>query len=342
METRLLKCPGCGANLPPPSSISSILTCEYCGAMVSAKGVTVWPRPTRPADDPPFAPDRPRVTVADTRYVLLGRLGRGDSSDVFLARRDARLTELVVLKVARALEDADLLGAEYALLEALQASQAQGAEHFTRLLPQPVAQGVAKEAFGTPRRATVYRWASGFQHTFTELRDVYPSGIDPRAAVWMWKRALELLGFVHRAGHVHGAVLPPHLLVHPRDHGLMLVGWTSAVALGRDTPLNLLSAAHRDFYPPRRRLEAPASPAIDIAMCARSIVWVMGGDPVTGVTPSHVPRPLADLLRAQCASDTGAEAPVVDAWEMKEHVSAAAHEAFGPPRFTPFTLPGWR
>ncbi|MCP3097472.1 hypothetical protein LZ198_01140 [Myxococcus sp. K15C18031901] len=338
METRLLKCPGCGANLPPPSSISSILTCDYCGAMVSAKGVTVWPRPARPADDPPFAPDRPRVTVEDTRYVLLGRLGRGDSSDVFLARRDARLTEMVVIKVARALADADLSSDEYTTLETLQGSTAQGAEHFTRLLPQPVARGLAKEAGGTPRPATVYRWASGFQHAFTELREVYAEGIDPRAAVWMWKRALELLGFVHRSGYVHGAVLPPHLLVHPRDHGLMLVGWTHALPRGGRGSARALSTAHRAFYPEALWRGGAPSTATDAAMCARSLVWVLGGDPSTGTTPTRVPPPLADLLRAQCepANDD------VDAWALKEQVSAAAHEAFGPSRFTPFTLPGWR
>jgi hypothetical protein len=57
--------------------------------------------------------------VAGTRYVLLGRLGRGDGCDMFLARRDARLTELAVLKVVRALSDADLVSREYEVLEAL-------------------------------------------------------------------------------------------------------------------------------------------------------------------------------------------------------------------------------
>ncbi|HZI09922.1 MAG TPA: hypothetical protein VE153_05965 [Myxococcus sp.] len=340
MELRLLKCPGCGAKLPAPSAPNGILVCEYCGAMVSASGAAVWPMPARPADDPPFAPDRPRVTVAGMRYVLLGRLGQGDGSDVFLARRDARITELVVLKVARALADADLVAREYEVLEELGRGNAQGAEHFSRLLPQPVARGPVKDPVGSSRGAAVYRWNSGFQHTLSEVRQVHSGGVDPRAAVWMWKRALELLGFVHRSGYVHGAVLPPHLLVHPRDHGLMLVGWSSAVRFGAPRPLPCRSASHEAFYPEDVwKGEAPL-PTTDLIMCARSIAWVLGGDAESGAVPVGVPPPLADLLRQQC--DARYREPSGDAWRVKELVDAAARESFGPPKYVRFTMPGWR
>ncbi|MFP2928091.1 hypothetical protein ACLESO_23400 [Pyxidicoccus sp. 3LG] len=339
MELQLLKCPGCGAKLPIPSAPNGILVCEYCGAMVSASGAAVWPMPARPTDDPPFAPDRPRVTIAGTRYVLLGRLGRGDSSDVFLARRDARITEMVVLKVVRALSDADLLAREYEILEELQGSNAQGAEHFSRLLPQPVARGPVKDPEGTPRAAAVYRWHSGFQHSFTDVRDEYSSGVDPRAAVWMWKRLLEVLGFVHRAGYAHGAVLPPHLLLHPRDHGLMLVGWANAVHYASRQPLPSASAAHRDFYPQALWKGDVPTPTTDLVMSARSIAWLLGGDAATGSVPGGVPPALADLLRRQC-DESPAEA--TDAWRLKELVDHAARESFGPPKFIHFTMPGWR
>jgi hypothetical protein len=37
---------------------------------------------------------------------------------------------------------------------------------------------------------------------------------------------LVAVGLAHRAGIAHGAVLPRHVLVHPLDHGLILVDWT--------------------------------------------------------------------------------------------------------------------
>lgn len=339
MSLVLLKCPGCGANLPPPSAPNGVLVCEYCGAMSAASGAMTWPLP-RPEEDELFDPLRTRAFVAGMRYVLLGRLGRGDSSDVFLARRDTRLTELVVLKVARALSDADLIAREYEVLSELNGSSAQGAEHFSRLLPQPVAHGEAKDGEGTRRPAAVYLWRSGFQHTFVHALEAHSGGVDPRAAVWMWKRTLELLGFVHRSGYVHGAVLPPHLLVHPRDHGVVLVGWCSAQRHTRSRPLPATSSAWRAFYPEDVWQGAAPSTATDLAMCTRSVAYVLGGDPASGRVPGSVPEPLARLIRTH--SDPSHREVTDDAWHLKERVDAAAREAFGPPRFVHFSMPGWR
>ncbi|EAU66264.1 gp247, putative [Stigmatella aurantiaca DW4/3-1] len=338
MEYEMLKCPGCGAKFPPPAYLWGALTCEYCGATaVAATGG--WPLAPPPRPEPPFAPHLPRATVAGVRYVLLGRLGQGDGSDVFLARRDTRLSEQVVLKVARALETAGLVAREFEVVGELLGSKAQGAEHFSRLLPQPVAQGPVKDPEGTPRAAAVYRWRSGFQHTFSEVLDAYPSGVDPRAAVWMWKRVLEMLAFVHGSGYVHGAVLPPHLLVHPRDHGVVLVGWSSALRFASRQPLPARSQRHRPFYPPDVWDGAPPTPATDLAMSARSLVAVLGGEPETGQVPLSVPPPLADLLKRQV--NPAPREALGDAWQLRSLLDAAAKEAFGPPRYTPFTLPGW-
>ncbi len=47
----------------------------------------------------------------------------------------------------------------------------------------------------------------GFR-SLTEVGTAYPDGVDPRDAAWMWRRLLVGLGFAHRAGVLHGAVLP--------------------------------------------------------------------------------------------------------------------------------------
>uniref|UniRef100_UPI001C5FD2BA molecular chaperone DnaJ n=1 Tax=Nonomuraea rhizosphaerae TaxID=2665663 RepID=UPI001C5FD2BA len=48
---------------------------------------------------------------------------------------------------------------------------------------------------------------------------------DPRDVAWIWRRLLVATGLAHRAGVTHNAVLPRHVLVHPVDHGLVLVDW---------------------------------------------------------------------------------------------------------------------
>ena len=63
----------------------------------------------------------------------------------------------------------------------------------------------------------------------------------------MWRRLLVGLGWAHRAGVVHGAVLPEHVLIHPAEHGLVLVDWCYSVAPGERIPA--LVAKHRDGLP---------------------------------------------------------------------------------------------
>ncbi len=340
MGYELLRCPGCGANLPPPASPNAILVCEYCGAMLSGAPGAAWAPVLRPIDERPFDPHRPRVSVAGVRYAVLGRLGRGDRSDVFLARRDARLTELVVLKLARQRDTAPRLAREHATLLALQSSEAQGHEHFSRLLPQPVSQAEAFDAAGAHRPGRVSLWRSGYQHTLADVRAAHGDSLDPRAAVWMWKRVLELLGFVHRAGYVHGALLPAHLLVHPRDHGMTAVGWSSAAPIDRRPTLEAPPSAHAAFYPASAGRGAIVTPRTDLAMSARCISWLLGGDPAVGSVGGTVPAALGRLL--QRAQDPDAAGVPGEAWALKDALDEAARKDFGPPKFVPFTMPGWR
>lgn len=87
-------------------------------------------------------------------------------------------------------------------------------------------------------------------------------------------------------------------------------------------------------------LKLPKCPAMNLVMSARTIAWVLGGAPTSGDMPARVPPPLSDLLRRLC--DTDSPESTGDAWRVKELVDAAARGSFSPPRFIPFTMPGWR
>jgi hypothetical protein len=321
-----------------------MMVCEYCKYTLTnvpiAGIIDGDPLPPGPAEERWGDASNPRVVVAGRRFVVIGRLGKGDGSDAFLGRTDARLTEMVVLKVARALEDGDLLAREWRTLEALSESRAQGSEYFTQLLPQQVLRGTSETPDGLKRTASVFRWRSGFIHTFEDIARVYTGGIDGQTAVWLWKRTLELLGWIHQSGYVHGAVLPQHLLVHPRDHGVVLVGWSCATSLhGRDR-LPAVSAASSAYYPDHLWSELRPDPRADLVMSARCLIRALGGDPSRGSVPGFVPARLAELISTTAAPPSWAGL-TDDAWELKERVSAAAHEGFGSPKYHPFRMPGW-
>ena len=100
-------------------------------------------------------------------------------------------------------------------------------DKFYRYLPRLI-DSFGLRGSGGPRRVNVMPYYKG-HYSMEEVMRVYPEGVDFRDMVWMFKRTLAAIGFVHRQGIVHGALIPPHILVHPIRHGAKLVDWCYAV-----------------------------------------------------------------------------------------------------------------
>lgn len=327
---RVVFCESCGAPLDAPWKEIAIV-CQYCGA----QSVPGKPGQHVPSSIP--ADGRPRLNIDGRTYLVEGRIARGDSCDVFRARWVRRLGELVVIKVLRAKADADLLRREKAFLDRLHASRAQGVEHFATLLPRPIALGpVVTERHGE-RLCLVMQWHPGFVHTLVDVGHTHPKGVDGPIVVWIAKRLLELLAWVHSAGVVHGAVIPEHVLVHPRDHGALLVGWSTACAATRDGYEKLLAYSQRNlpFYTEESVTERVVNPTLDVQMAARCALAVWGEHPGEPKIPDAVTGPVAKALRAGARGEFG------DAWSLRERIDEASRDQFGPPKYSPLAMPGW-
>jgi hypothetical protein len=332
----------------PARALRAVVVCEFCGVAVAEDGGLVHAAAFRRALSDLSRDDgaRPRVEVAGLPYRVLGRLAHGESSDVFLAERAQPITERVLIKVLRADADADLLDREWEALTALHRSEADGADEVARRIPDLVNRGRVAGHDGGPskgppnppggggQRALVLRAASGFVDTFVDVMRAYPAGVPGEHAVWMWRRTLELLAGVHRCGWAHGALLPQHHVVHARDHGVMLVGWSCAARLGGRDPLPAIFPEARDVYAPALISGAPPSAATDITTSARAIARLLGG--TAERVPPSVPTPLGSLVE-RVAAGAGGD----DAWALRQEVGHAAGAAYGPPRFHPFAMPGW-
>lgn len=342
-----VRCPNCGAPLRLPRGSSPILSgatirCDFCDMLLAPERGGFRPIAPERAAETLERPSAPRIWLGRHRYWILGRLALGESSDVFLAKRDARINDLVIVKLSRTGDD-DLLAGGLSVLEKLRAADSQGANHLRTLLPKPVASGTARLGMQGQEgdcKAQAFRFRSGFVHTFDDVSQAYPGGVSTHAAVWMLKRVLNLLGFVHRAGFVHGSVLPRHLLVHARDHGVTLVGWSRATRRGQALPATVADA--RVFYPAEVWSGAPTQFGTDLAMTARCVLRALGASyPLTATDPWRAPdtvdRSLGALLERMAASEaTG------NAWDLKDEVSAIAQSIHGPPKFVPFDMPGWK
>lgn len=322
----VLECPRCGAPLPPRAR-RVVVVCTYCGATVSLDGEIVRRadfKKARARDGEEHAHDARLVHVAGEPYIVRGSLAHGASSEVYWGERARRARELVVLKVLRAEADADLFAREWEILGALASSRARGTAHFSSFVPEPVARGVVeKGGVATDRAVHVVRYKSGFSCTLSDVADAFGDRLDPRHAVWMWRRILEVLGWIHDSGFAHGAVLPEHVVLHPRDHGAMLVGFSAAERIAESAPLRAYVEARKACYP-RRLLAGPApvSAADDLFMAARTIAFVLGGE-------ARMPGALRELLHADAT----------DARALHAQVGAAARAEFGPPTFVPFSMP---
>jgi hypothetical protein len=315
MTPLTLLCPQCGSPLAR-QALWRIVSCSYCGADVTRSEALV-----RAADfhaaylrshDTDAAHD---IVCAGQRYQRIAHLGAGASASVSLADRGGAMPRRVVLKIAHGATPAGHLAREKAILDQLQADHGPGAAYFTQRLPQAVAVGSSSGAGPDATcEVLVLRHPTGFWGSLADVRLAYGRAIDPRHVVWMWRRVLEVLAYVHAGGWSHGRLAPQHLLVHPADHGVLIIGWSGA-RRGHDR-----AAQARDL--------------VQLAWSMRALLSDADADsaPVlTGATPAALVRVLerASTDPAWCAS-LGAEG-------LRQVLGGAAKEAFGPARFIDFS-----
>jgi hypothetical protein len=260
-------------------------------------------------------------------YTLERLLAAGDVADIQLATAledsHANPEALYVLKVARAPEGDSHLNTERNALTSL--SSAAGDTSYRKYLP------VLVDSFRTAdrpgRRVNVFGHEPGFC-TLDQVHEQHPA-LEARHLGWIFKRLLTVLGFCHRQNMLHGAVLPCHVMVHAADHGLQLVGWGQSVAAG--ARIRSVPARYRDWYPAEVHAHRPLSPATDLYMAARCLVYLAGGDPVTNRMPEAVPLPMRRFV-STCLLESPGMRPD-DAWALLEEFDALLQKLYGPPRF---------
>ena len=306
------------------------VVCEYCKSEIVLDRYVVKASEYRGALVDYLAADGPnQFEIAGAPYRLTRQLAVGHSSDVWLAERATRLSERVVIKLLRNPEDRALLEHEQQVLRTLESSTERGHDYFATLLPQRVAFGQGLRSGAAPILSAVFREPIGFSHTLLDVQRSFPSGADPRHLIWIWRRILELLSWVHRSGQVHAAVLPSHVLLNPRDHAARLVGFACAAPTG--TCLSVAATTDWDVYPAAELAGGPISPRTDLVMTARALLKTFGQRADTA--PAHFPPHLSTLLEREAAGAGG-----TDAVRLSEEVSLAARESFGAPKFVTLNL----
>jgi serine/threonine protein kinase len=243
---------------------------------------------------------------------LKERLGQGEVSEVYLAHRIGPMPFLTVIKLSSATHAAAAHAREAKILRELTALACSDSDaHFALLLPEVVTVGMVEG--DTSRHALVLKAPNGYWGSLAALHEHFPQGLDPRHAVWIWRRLLAMLAFLHSRGWAHGDVRPEHALVHPSDHGVRLIGWTAA----------------------QKTTDAMAQ-ATDLMRSARIIHILLSGTAEQSTMIYHIPIELASLVN-QAANDT-AFCQQQGALGLDSALRNAARAAFGPPAYVPLHL----
>lgn len=307
-------CPQCSAPLPRVAIWRSV-KCPACGSLITRTEQVVkrdtFRQALNRAQLGAGVVAGSEVLCGGNRYVLMQTLGRGSASEVHLARRLGPLPLLATMKLSIHPADADSLKREAENLRALNEADGSAGVYAAQCLPEVIACSMLED--GSARLALILRHPNGFWGSLAALGARFPQGIDPHHAVWIWRRMLDVLHFIHAQGWAHGSVSPEHALVHPQDHGVRLIGWAEA-----------------------RENATPQDIAADLMRSARVVQVLLGGASSADTLPAQVPTVLASLVTR--AANDEAFCIAQGASGIDSQLVSVAREAFGPPVFVPLVL----
>ncbi len=230
-----------------------------------------------------------------------------------------------VMKVCRNLSDNDLTQNEARIASLLYPLE-QKDEGFYRYLCKPLSFEVE-----IAQPLLIFPYLENYI-SFEDILKTYPQGIDYRDMAWMLRRLLEAIGFVHRRGVVHGAVLPPHFMIHPVKHGGKLIDWSYAVT--DHASIKAISARWRDYYPSEVFAKRFPDARTDIYMAAKCAVALLGGNVKTNEMPDRVPKQIQTFLRS-CLGEMPSSRPH-SAWNLHDEFESVLFKLIGKPKYRKF------
>lgn len=270
----------------------------------------------------------PTATKSSAVKTIFDRLLEDDTDGT------GKHTDLAVLKLATVTFDNDMVAAEASFLKMIEAVPPNidtkdkfASKYFPHLIDTVTIRS---------RAGNIIARLTGYV-SMAEVHAAYPAGVDYRDLAWMLKRVLEGLGYAHNAGHIHGAIIPQHIMLDLANHGAKLIDWCYSVPMAQKRSIPAYVSSAKPFYAPEIFLKRLPTPATDLYMLAKCCVHMLGGDVGTNGLPASVPTEFADVLR-KCLQESPSARPN-SAWELHDEITKTLEKLVGKPTFRPFTMP---
>lgn len=277
-----------------------------------------------------------KIRTKNREYTIWEKIADGDICNLYRCEyTDAGDKKEAIFKVAREPTDNDLVSNEARVLKKLR--EDDKLEKWRAYAPELIESFSFKDDGSSIRRAAnIISTPSGL-YTLEEVKAGHPN-LDPRDMAWMWGRLLIALGFTHQQGVIHGAVLPPHILIHPEQHGLVLIDWCYAVIDPKDSDEKIRAIVNRyeNFYPEEVFQKEEPTCGLDIFMAARSFIYLLGGTPHRGLLPDSVPKSLRAFFNG-CQLKSPGMRPQ-NAWALRNEFNDVIERLWGPRKFRPFSM----
>jgi hypothetical protein len=277
------------------------------------------------------------ITIGSKTYHVLDRIAIGSICSIYRCRfTDGGKQVEGLFKIARDSRTNALVANEADILRRLYAFDP--ANRYTPFLPAIEASvALADGSGGPPRQGNVLRMHEKIEspdelYTLNQVKAAFPDGLDGRHVAWIWRRVLNIIGFAHSNGIVHGQVLPMHILIEPKTHKLLLVDWCCASI--DHHPLPIIAGGYTNWYKRDRAATNPPAPALDVAFGARSMIELLGGDPLQLLFPSTVEPALQRHFERALGGGMNA-----DAWKLLADFDKLMQALWGPRKFQVLTLP---
>lgn len=179
---------------------------------------------------------------------------------------------------------------------------------------------------GTQRHINVLDVPQGYVSLETIL-EAYPGGLPAKDMAWIYRRLLDILGYIHSLGYIHGAVLPCNILVGLGDiHQVKLINWHCSISL--NTPLKARYSAYTYLYPPEIEAKEKVTPSVDLYMAAKCMLML--------TDPGINERPILGFLNS-CIIKNIAERPQ-DSWGVRKQFSMLIDKIWAEREYRPLYL----